>query len=135
MPTLIRKTTPACRNLPRHIGSHPVEVVRHTSGPLAGHTTLSGHALALRVPPGSGWRPLEEAPEKQGRVEEGGDVIAWAKEIVAGTVSEVRGALTDRNPADYTQAHVAALLEAEEARGPRVGAMTAIQGWAEGVLA
>lgn len=132
--TIIRRTHPGDVNLPSHIGSAPVDVVIHRTGPLAGYTTITGPAHALRNPPGApGWRVMDNEP----RAGIAPDTIeVWAAEIVAGTVNEVRDALTALDPTDYTPGHADALRAAEEARGkPRTGVVAAITGWAQGIPA
>jgi len=131
---IARRTHPGDVNLPPRIGPYPVDVVIHRTGPLAGYTTIAGPARALRTPPGApGWRALDVSPTIQD-VE--GSLDVWAAEIVSGTVNEVRDVLGAISPAGYTQAHVDALLAAEEARDkPRSGVLAAIKGWAEGIPA
>jgi hypothetical protein len=136
MPTLMRKTTPADRNLPALIGGHRLAVTIHRDGALSGWTTVEGDGRALRLlRMERGWRdysgPVEVAsePEEAPAVEEPEDLSEWAAALVGGTVAALESALDSMAPEDYTVAHAEALVAAESAGKDRSTALSAIADW------
>ena len=145
MPTVIRKTTAADNNLPSIVGSASVTVQRHADGALAGHTSVTGPARALRHLSGR-WRAptVEETaqlagptgepaePEEEGNGHDFTEAeIAWGQDLTGGTVAGLESALLALNGAKHTPRSVEVLLHCEHTGKDRSTAVEAIEEWGD----